>query len=59
MYCFPCLLFGRISNDVAWIKNKINDLINLAFKIKTHEKSMAHINCQLNLKLLGKQDIRR
>lgn len=38
------------------MKNGINDLINLTSKIKTHEKSMTHINCQLNLKLLGKQD---
>lgn len=59
LYCFPCLLFGRKSNDVAYVKNGINDLIYLASKIKTHKKSMAHINCQINLKLLGKQDIRQ
>ncbi|KAE9529173.1 hypothetical protein AGLY_011969 [Aphis glycines] len=59
LYCFPCLLFGQKSNDAAWVKNGINDLINLTSKIKTHEKSMTHINSQLNLKLLGKQDIRQ
>lgn len=37
--------------------NGINYLIHLTSKIKTHEKSMTHINSQLNLKLLGKQDI--
>jgi hypothetical protein len=59
LYCFPCLLFGQKSNDAAWVKNGINDLIHLNSKIKTHEKSMTHINSQLNLKLLGKQDIRQ
>jgi len=59
LYCFPCLLFGQKSNDAAWVKNGINDLIHLTSKIKTHEKSMTHINSQLNLKLLGKQDIRQ
>lgn len=59
MYCFPCLLFGKKSNDVAWVKNGINDLVHLPCKTKTHEKSMTHINCQLNWKLLGKQDIKQ
>jgi hypothetical protein len=52
LYCFPCLLFGQKSNDAAWVKNGINDLIHLTSKIKTHEKSMTHINSQLNFKLL-------
>jgi len=37
LYCFPCLLFGQKSSDVTWVKNGINDLINLTSKIKTHE----------------------
>lgn len=59
LYCFPCLLFGQKSYDATWVKNGINDLIHLTSKIKTHEKSMTYINSQLNLKLLGKQDIKQ
>lgn len=60
LYCVPCLFFGRKSNNIACVKNGINYLINLASKTKKrHEKSLAHINYKLNLKLLGKQNLRR
>ncbi|KAL4097871.1 hypothetical protein QTP88_022574 [Uroleucon formosanum] len=38
---------------------RIDDLSHLSAKIKSHEKTQIHINAQLSLKLLGKQDIRQ
>lgn len=59
LFCFPCLLFCRISGDKNWSRNGINDLAHLSDKINTHEKSSSHINAHLNLMLLGKQNIRQ
>lgn len=58
-FCFPCLLFCRTSGDKSWSQNGINDLAHLNDKINSHVKSSIHINAHLNLKLLGKQDIRQ
>lgn len=44
LYCFPCLFYGWISNNVTLIKNGINDLINLTSKTKMHEKLMKHVD---------------
>jgi len=58
LFCFPCIIFNR-SSEISWSKLGINDLSHLSTKIKSHEKTQTHINSQLNLKLLGKQDIRQ
>ncbi|VVC34062.1 Ribonuclease H-like domain,Domain of unknown function DUF4371 [Cinara cedri] len=59
--CIVFPVYFLVKNRMIFlrVKNRINDLIHLTFKTKTHERSMKHINCQLNLKLLGKQDIRQ
>ncbi|KAL4088759.1 hypothetical protein QTP88_023843 [Uroleucon formosanum] len=44
---------------MSWSKIGIDDLSHLSAKIKSHEKTQTHINAQLSLKLLGKQDIRQ
>ncbi|XP_026818984.1 uncharacterized protein LOC113557616 [Rhopalosiphum maidis] len=59
LFCFPCILFCRTSGDKNWSQNGINDLAHLNDKISTHIKSSLHLNAHLNLKLLGKQDIRQ
>jgi len=59
LFCFPCILFCRTSGDKNWSQNGINDLAHLNNKISTHIKSSLHLNAHLNLKLLGKQDIRQ
>eukprot|EP00102_Acyrthosiphon_pisum_P014947 XP_008185265.1 PREDICTED: uncharacterized protein LOC103310034 [Acyrthosiphon pisum] len=56
LFCFPCVIFSR-SNEISWSKLGIDDLSHLSAKIKSHEKTQTHINAQLSLKLLGKQDI--
>lgn len=38
------------------MNNEINNITLLAFKIKTYEKLIQHINCKLHLKQLEKQD---
>lgn len=58
LFCFPCVIFNR-SNEMSWSKIGIDDLSHLSAKIKSHEKTQTHINAQLSLKLLGKQDIRQ
>jgi len=58
LFCFPCVIFSR-SNEISWSKLGIDDLCHLSAKIKSHEKTQSHINAQLSLKLLGKQDIRQ
>lgn len=58
IFCFPCVIFSR-SNEIRWSKLGIDDLCHLSAKIKSHEKTQSHINAQLSLKLLGKQDIRQ
>lgn len=59
LFCFPCIHFCRTSGDKNWPLNGINNLAHLNDKISTHIKSSSHINEHLNLKLLGKQDIRQ
>ncbi|XP_025420901.1 zinc finger MYM-type protein 1-like [Sipha flava] len=59
LFCFPCILFCRTSGDKNWSQNGINDLAHLNNKMSTHIKSTLHLNAHLNLKLLGKQDIRQ
>jgi len=54
VYFFVVLLVNPIGH-----KKGINDLAHLNDKISTHIKSSLHINAHLNLKLLGKQDIRQ
>jgi hypothetical protein len=51
--------FCRTSGDKNWSQNGINDLAHLNNKMSTHIKSTLHLNAHLNLKLLGKQDIRQ
>ena len=61
LFCFPCLIFERnhTKADQGWVKNGIADLSHLSQKIKKHEHSELHLRCKLELKLLGKHDIRQ
>ncbi|KAF0702099.1 zinc finger MYM-type protein 1-like, partial [Aphis craccivora] len=54
-----CDVTNSRSNEISWSKLGIDDLCHLSAKIKSHEKTQSHINAQLSLKLLGKQDIRQ
>lgn len=56
---FSFILFCLTSGDNNWSQHGINDLAHLNDTISTHIKSSSHINAHLNLKLLGKQDIRQ
>lgn len=59
LFCFPCLLFAPHTAEDAWVKSGVVDLAHLSQKIKKHETSQVHINSQLDLKLLGKTNIRQ
>ena len=56
VYCFPCLLFNINGRERTWI-NGIDDWVHIGSKIKTHEKSQAHINSSLSLHCFGKTNI--
>lgn len=55
LYCFPCILFDGSPNN--WSVFGVDDLSHLPARMKSHEKTQAHINSQLSFKLLGKQNI--
>ena len=55
LFCFPCLLFSKV--ETPWIKEGQRDLNHLSEKIKDHKKSKDHLNCVIDLKMLGKENI--
>uniref|UniRef100_A0A8C5QA54 TTF-type domain-containing protein n=1 Tax=Leptobrachium leishanense TaxID=445787 RepID=A0A8C5QA54_9ANUR len=48
LFCFPCLLFS--TTESAWTSTGFCDLKNLSRSLNKHEKSAAHIKCQIALK---------
>ena len=52
LYCFPCLLFSK--NDSSWTKQGVKDLKHVYDKIKKHKESSDHLNCVIDLEMLGK-----
>ena len=52
LYCFPCLLFSK--NDSSWIKQGVKDLKHVYYKIEKHKGSSDHLNCVIDLEMLGK-----
>ena len=52
LYCFPCLLFSK--SDSSWIKQGVKDLKHVYYKINKHKGSSDHLNCVIDLQMLGK-----
>ena len=53
LFCFPCLLFSK-KRDNSWVKEGITDLKHLSEKMGTHNISTDHLNCVIDLEMLGK-----
>lgn len=55
LFCFPCVL---MEGEHSWSRVGIRDLVHLSEKIKKHENSKTHMNCELEFALLGNVNIR-
>ena len=55
LYCHPCLFFS--TSQTVWTSAGYCDLNNLPTALTKHEKSSAHIQCQIMLKIFGKSRI--
>ena len=55
LFCHPCLLFS--SSQTVWTATGYCDLNNLPAALTKHEKSSAHIQCQIMLKTFGNSRI--
>uniref|UniRef100_A0A8C5PKG8 Zinc finger MYM-type protein 1 n=1 Tax=Leptobrachium leishanense TaxID=445787 RepID=A0A8C5PKG8_9ANUR len=51
LYCFPCILFSKTQS--SWTNAGFCDLKNLSRSLAKHEKSVNHIQCQIDLKTFG------
>ena len=53
LFCFPCLLFSKKQKDNSWSKQGVTDLQHLSRKITKHKISSDHLNCVIDLEMLG------
>lgn len=56
LYCWPCVLFSQ-KKDI-WSHFGYCNLKNLSRSVDRHEKSEAHVECAVKLKLFGKESLR-
>ena len=57
LFCFPCLLFYCDKMDKVWSRTGFKDLKHLNERAKKHENSARHMNCCMELALLGSVNI--